>query len=48
MDAPKGPLTRFLEAAAYAFAAGNGDLGVVQSVFKIKYNFPLVLGCQFF
>jgi len=29
MDAPEGPLSRFLEAAAYAGAARNGDLGVV-------------------
>jgi hypothetical protein len=29
MDAPEGPLSRFLEAAAYTGAAGNGDLGVV-------------------
>jgi hypothetical protein len=45
MDAPKGPLSRFLEAAAYAAATRNGDLGVVKGVFKIKYYFTLVLGC---
>jgi hypothetical protein len=48
MDAPESPLSRFLEAAAYALTARNGDLGVVLGVFKIEYDFSLISSGEFF